>query len=208
MTDPGRSVFCRAAAAEKLSFLDFRDGLRSGRFADGKRDPVAGVQRGQHAGLYLELLGRAGGRSDSGAFGAAWRRLNGDGPADPIDHGDRSCTRVLRQPHRTDEREQGTRQKRLYQPHRDLPDFEHSGISAEERIWFPGGKPKNAGSRTPRSGHRLTRRLVSACGPIHQHVIASKGGRLGAIMWSIVKHGGNRFSAVDMHRRVENTIRQ
>jgi hypothetical protein len=45
-------------------------------------------------------------------------------------------------------------------------------------------------------------------GPIHQHVIASKGDRFCAIVWSVVKDGGNRFTAVDVHGRVENATRQ
>jgi hypothetical protein len=51
-------------------------------------------------------------------------------------------------------------------------------------------------------------RISAFGGPIHQHVIASKGDRFCAIVWSVVKDGGNRFTAVDVHGRVENAARQ
>src|SRR6266576_1901495 len=102
--------------SENLLLLEFRDGLRPARFAHGKCDFVASVQCIQHAVLHLELFGSSAG---IGSDSAALRLLNGDGPTNPIDCGDRSRKRLLGQRHRTDDREHRTSQNRLCESHRD-----------------------------------------------------------------------------------------
>ena len=52
-TKPGHDEAGNSFMQVPLLFLEFRDGLRSARLADGKRDLVAGMQRGQHTGLHL-----------------------------------------------------------------------------------------------------------------------------------------------------------
>jgi len=117
--------------SENLLLLEFRDGLGAAGFADGKCDFVARVQGIQHAVLYLELFGSSAGiRSDS----AALRLLNGDGPTNPIDCGDRSRKRLLSQRHRTDDREHRTSQNHLCQSHWNPRGFEQSEISRNQRI--------------------------------------------------------------------------
>ena len=100
---------------ENLLLLEFSDGLGPAGFADGKCDFVASVQCIQHAVLHLELFGSSAG---IGSDSAALRLLNGDGPTDPIDRGDRSRKRLLGQCHRTDDREHRTSQNHLCQSHR------------------------------------------------------------------------------------------
>ena len=105
---------------EDLLLLEFRDGLRSAGFGDRKCDFVARVQRIQHAVLHLELFGSSAG---IGSDSAALRLLNGDGPTNPIDCGDRSRKRLLGQGHRTDDREHRSSQNHLCQSHRKSLDF-------------------------------------------------------------------------------------
>ena len=117
--------------SENLLLLEFRDGLRPARFAHGKCDFVASVQCIQHAVLHLELFGSSAG---IGSDSAALRLLNGDGPTNPIDCGDRSRKRLLGQRHRTDDREHRTSQNHLCQSHRNPSAFEQSEISRNQRI--------------------------------------------------------------------------
>ena len=109
--------------SENLLLLEFRDGLRPARFGDGKCDFVASVQRIQHAVLHLELFGSSAG---IGSDSAALRLLNGDGPTNPIDCGDRSRKRLLSQRHRTDDREHRTSQNHLCQSHWKISRFLNS----------------------------------------------------------------------------------
>ena len=75
--------------------LQFRDGLATAGFTDGKANLVAGMQVFERqAFLHLELFASAAGvRADS----AALRLLDRDGVIEPVNSGDRSRQRLLRQ---------------------------------------------------------------------------------------------------------------